>query len=76
MKKDINNIISNFERDSIYLNNQKSYITKNQFIEMINNLDFIAIEKANIHFITGFVNKINDKNEYITNTRGFDFDIY
>lgn len=56
--------------------NQKSYLSKNKFMEILNILNFIAIEKANIHFITDFVNKINDKNEYITHTRGFDFDIY
>lgn len=40
---------------SINRNHIDSYITKEEFIEIINNLHFNHIERAHIHFITGFV---------------------
>ena len=36
---------------------EKTFVQKQQFIEMLQNLNFVAIEKASIDFITMF--KIN-----------------
>ena len=41
----------------------KTYIQKQQFIEMLQNLNFVAIEKANIDFITMY--KINVEKDVI-----------
>ena len=42
---------------------EKTYIQKQQFIEMLQNLNFVAIEKANIDFITMY--KINVEKDVI-----------
>ena len=34
---------------------EKTYIQKQQFIEMLQNLNFVAIEKASIDFITMYM---------------------
>ena len=39
---------------------QKTYITKEKFVEMINTLDFKFIENADIDFITGFLYKADE----------------
>lgn len=58
--------------ESLNRNHIDSYITKEEFIEIITNLHFTHIESARIHFITGFVyNTENDK----TQTLGFDIEI-
>lgn len=49
-----------------------SYMTKEKFVEMMNNLNYVAIDSANIHFITGFE---YDAKENITRPRGFDINI-
>lgn len=50
-----------------------SYIKKEEFMKMLENLRFVGIEKASLHFITGF--EYNAK-ENITKTRGYDIELY
>lgn len=64
------------DKENMYpnlLETKNSYISKAEFMEMLNNLTFINIEKATLHFITGFV---YDRETNTTTTRGFDFEIY
>lgn len=68
-EKNIADMYPNFD----LLEAKNSYISKDEFINMLNNLRFTHIEKATIHFITGF---IYDSDKNTTNTRGFDFEIY
>ena len=52
---------------------EKTFVQKQQFIEMLQNLDFVAIEKANIDFITMF--KINAEKDEIE-PKGFRIELY
>lgn len=49
-----------------------NYITKEQFINLLNNLDFGYIERAEIDFIT---NLIIDNENMTQETRGFNIQI-
>lgn len=52
---------------------EKTYIQKQQFIEMLQNLNFVAIEKASIDFITMY--EIDaEKNE--VKPKGFRIELY
>ena len=52
---------------------EKTYIQKQQFIEMLQNLNFVAIEKANIDFITMY--KINLEKD-VVEPKGFRIELY
>ena len=52
---------------------EKTFVQKQQFIEMLQNLNFVAIEKANIDFITMF--KINAEKDEIE-PKGFRIELY
>lgn len=52
---------------------EKTYIQKQQFIEMLQNLNFVAIEKANIDFITMY--KIDVEKDVIE-PKGFKIELY
>lgn len=58
--------------ESLNRNHIDSYITKEEFIEIITNLHFTHIERANMHFITGFVYNVENDT---TTTLGFDVDM-
>lgn len=55
---------------------RKSYITKEEFIEIISKLEFDRIKNVNIDFITGYkyVPENEKYNEHV-NTLGFNFNI-
>lgn len=65
---------TNFEKNIIFQCGKNSYISKEKFVEMINNLDFKAIERADIHFITNAIVKTIN-NESIVKTFGYDINI-
>lgn len=52
---------------------EKTYIQKQQFIEMLQNLNFVAIERANIDFITMY--KIDVEKDVIE-PKGFKIELY
>lgn len=52
---------------------EKTYIQKQQFIEMLQNLNFVAIEKATIDFITMY--KIDVEKDEIE-PKGFRIELY
>ena len=52
---------------------EKTYIQKQQFIEMLQNLNFVAIEKASIDFITMY--KIDVEKDEIK-PKGFRIELY
>lgn len=52
---------------------KNSYISKEKFISMINELDFICIEECDIRCITGFV---YDGNENKVTTRSYKINIF
>lgn len=52
---------------------EKTYIQKQQFIEMLQNLNFVAIEKADIDFITMY--KIDVEKDKIE-PKGFKLELY
>ena len=52
---------------------EKTYIQKQQFIEMLQNLNFVAIEKASIDFITMYQIDV-EKNE--VEPKGFRIELY
>ena len=52
---------------------EKTFIQKQQFIEMLQNLNFVAIEKANIDFITMY--KIDVEKDVIE-PKGFRIELY
>lgn len=52
---------------------EKTYIQKQQFIEMLQNLNFVAIERANIDFIT--IYKIDVEKDVIE-PKGFKLELY
>ena len=52
---------------------EKTYVQKQQFIEMLQNLNFVAIEKASIDFITMY--KI-DAEKDIIEPKGFRIELY
>ena len=57
-------------------NSRHSYITKENFIEIINKLTFDRIETANIHFITGYEYiPENEKTREHVRTFGYDINI-
>lgn len=51
---------------------EKTYIQKQQFIEMLQNLNFVAIERANIDFITMY--KIDAEKDVIE-PKGFKMEL-
>ncbi len=58
--------------ESLNRNHIDSYMTKEELIEIITNLHFTHVERADLHFITGFVyNAENDT----TKPLGFEIDI-
>lgn len=52
---------------------EKTYIQKQQFIEMLQNLNFVAIERANIDFITMY--KIDIEKDVIE-PKGFKIELF
>ena len=52
---------------------EKTFVQKQQFIEMLQNLNFVAIEKASIDFITMF--KIDTEKDIIE-PKGFRIELY
>lgn len=52
---------------------EKTFVQKQQFIEMLQNLNFVAIEKASIDFITMY--KINAEKDEIE-PKGFRIELY
>ena len=52
---------------------EKTYIQKQQFIEMLQNLNFVAIEKASIDFITMY--QIDAEKDEIE-PKGFRIELY
>lgn len=79
-----NNILLNLqstksiiEQKDMIIQSRNSYISKDEFIKIINSLEYDAIESAKIHFITGyrFIGE-NEKQDAHVKTLGFDFDIY
>lgn len=50
----------------------KTYITKEKFVEMISNLDFIYVESADIEFITAFM---FDAEEGVVQPKGYKISI-
>lgn len=60
---------------SLFAQGSNSYISKEKFVEMISNLDFKAIERADIHFITGIIVENNKEGEPRIKTFGYDFEI-
>ena len=52
---------------------EKTYIQKQQFIEMLQNLNFVAIEKASIDFITMYEIDV-EKDE--VKPKGFRIELY
>ena len=52
---------------------EKTFIQKQQFIEMLQNLNFVAIEKASIDFITMY--KIDVEKDEIE-PKGFRIELY
>ena len=52
---------------------EKTFVQKQQFIEMLQNLNFVAIEKASIDFITMF--KIDAEKDVIE-PKGFRIELY
>lgn len=52
---------------------EKTYIQKQQFIEMLQNLNFVAIESAKIDFITMY--KI-DMEKDVIEPKGFKIELY
>ena len=69
--------IEDFNYQSALINQTRnSYITKEEFIEIISKLDFDRIKYVNIDFITGYKYIPEDEkyNEHV-NTLGFKFEI-
>ena len=52
---------------------EKTYIQKQQFIEMLQNLNFVAIEKASIDFITMY--QIDAEKDEVE-PKGFRIELY
>ena len=52
---------------------EKTYIQKQQFIEMLQNLNFVAIEKASIDFITMYQ---IDAEKDVIEPKGFRIELY
>ena len=64
--------VGKIDLKSLNINHIGSYMTKEEFIDIITNLHFTHIERADLHFITGFVyNAENDT----TKPLGFEIDI-
>ena len=62
--------------DSILIKATKdSYVKKEDFIKMIENLNFTEIKNFTCEFITGYQVKINDKNEKYVKSLGFEIRI-
>lgn len=63
-------------QDALVNQTRNSYITKEEFIEIISKLEFDRIKNVNIDFITGYkyVPENEKYNEHI-NTLGFNFNI-
>lgn len=69
--------VEDFSYQNALINQSRnSYITKENFIELISKLHFDRIETANIHFITGYeyIPKNEKTREYVR-TLGYDINI-
>lgn len=64
-----------YEKLLILKEGKQSYISKEKFVEMISNLDFKAIERADLHFITGITLSVDRDDKPIIKTYGYDFEI-
>ena len=64
--------VGKIDLKSLNRNHIESYMTKEEFVQIITNLHFTHIQRANMHFITGFVYNAEDDT---TKTLGFDIDI-
>lgn len=64
--------VGKIDLKSLNRNHIDSYMTKEEFIEIINNLHFTHIKEADLYFITGFVYNAEDDT---TKTLGFKIDI-
>ena len=64
-----------YEKLLLIKEGKQSYISKEKFVEMISNLDFKAIERADIHFITGIILSADRDNKPTIKTYGYDFEI-
>lgn len=74
---DLTSDLNVIEQKDMIVQSRNSYITKDEFIKIINTLDFDAIESAKIHFITSYrFIKEDEKTKAHVKTLGFDFDIY
>ena len=54
---------------------RKSYLKKDEFIEMINKLNFTEVKMARIEFITGYEIKNIDNGKPYVNTLGYEIEI-
>lgn len=52
-----------FELETKKYEIEKSYLTKEELINMLNNIDFVSVKKCEIELITGFI--INCENNDI-----------
>lgn len=64
-----------YEKQLLLHQGKQSYMTKEKFVEMISNLDFKAIERADLHFITGITLSVDRDNKSTIKTYGYDFEI-
>lgn len=64
-----------YEKQLLLHQGKQSYMTKEKFVEMISNLDFKAIERADLHFITGITLSVDRDNKPTIKTYGYDFEI-
>ena len=74
-KETIKENTNEYEKQLLLSQGKQSYMTKEKFVEMISNLDFKAIERADLHFITGITLSVDRDNKPIIKTYGYDFEI-
>ena len=74
-KERIKENTNEYEKPLLLSLGKQSYMTKEKFVEMISNLDFKAIERADLHFITGITLSVDRDNKPIIKTYGYDFEI-
>lgn len=51
-----------FELETKKCEIEKSYLTKEELINMLNNIDFVSVRKCEIELITGFIINCEDNN--------------
>ena len=60
-------------KDSLLIKASKdSYLAKEDFIKMLENLNFTEVKDVRITFITGYQIKINDKGNKYVQSLGYD----